>query len=116
VLHELHRKLGLIPFPGTLNLRVRPEVREALFLLRESFLRIADPAEPACPGYLQRVTLKANDRTCRSAYLILPEITMYKDVLEVISAENLRQMLDLNDGDSVEVEVEIEKFPAKMAQ
>lgn len=107
---ELQRKLGLIPFPGTLNLRVQPDAREALFLLRESFLRIADPAEPTCPGYLQRVTLKANGRACRSAYLILPELTMYKDVLEVIAAENLRQTLGLENGDPVEVEVVIEEF------
>jgi len=112
VLDELHRKLGLIPFPGTLNLNVQPEAREALFLRRESFLRIADPAEPACPGYLQRVTLEANGRACRSAYLILPELTMYKDVLEIIAAENLRQTLGLKDGDPVEVEAEIEEFPA----
>ena len=112
VLDELHRKLGLIPFPGTLNLSVQPEARETLFLRRDSFLRIADPAEPTCPGYLQRVTLTANGRACRSAYLILPELTMYKDVLEIISAENLRQTLGLQDGDPVEIEVEIEESPA----
>jgi riboflavin kinase, archaea type len=106
VLDELDRKLGLVPFPGTLNLRVEPEDREALFLRRASFLRIADPAEPTCPGYLERVTLQANGRACRSAYLILPELTMYKDVLEVIAAENLRQTLGLKDGDPVEVEIE----------
>ena len=109
VLDELRRKLGLVPFPGTLNLRVEPEAREALFLHRESFLRIADPAEPTCPGYVQRVTLQANGRACRSAYLILPELTMYKDVLEIIAAENLRQALGLKDGDPVEIEVEIEE-------
>jgi len=110
VLDELHRKLGLIPFPGTLNLSVEPQTREALFLRRESFLRIADPAEPACPGYLQRVTVRANGRACRSAYLILPELTVYKDVLEIIAAESLRQTLGLQDGDLVEMEVEIEEL------
>lgn len=104
VQEELLQKLDLIPFPGTLNLRVPPEARDALFARRESFLRIADPAAPACPGYLRRVILRANGRACSSAYLILPELTMYKDVLEVIAAENLRQMLSLKDGDLVEVE------------
>ena len=111
VLDELHRKLGLLPFPGTLNLSVQPEAREALYLRRNSFLRIADPAEPACPGYLQRVTVRANGRACRSAYLILPELTMYKDVLEIISAENLRQTFGLKDGDPVGIEVEFEESP-----
>jgi CTP-dependent riboflavin kinase len=30
---------------------------------------------------------------------------MYKDVLEIIAAENLRQALGLQDGDPVELEV-----------
>ena len=101
---ELREKLNLIPFPGTLNLHVPPEARDALFARRESFLRIADPSAPSCPGYLHRVILRANGRAFSSAYLILPELTMYKDVLEVIAAENLRQELRLKDGDAVEVE------------
>ena len=104
VLEELRQKLNLIPFPGTLNLRVEPEARETLYARRESFLRIADPSDPTCPGYLQRVTLRANGRVTGSAYLILPELTMYKDVLEVIAADNLREKLSLKDGDPVEVE------------
>ena len=100
---ELWRTLSLVPFPGTLNLRVPPEVRDALFARRDSFLRIADPSAPTCPGYLHRVILRANGSVCSSAYLILPELTMYKDVLEVIAGENLRQMLSLKDGDTVEV-------------
>ena len=101
---ELRRQLFLIPYPGTLNLRVPPEDWHALFGRRHSFLRIADPASPDCPGYLERVILRANGGVCPSAYLILPELTMYKDVLEVISAYNLRQKLNLQEGDAVDVE------------
>jgi len=101
---ELRRQLFLIPYPGTLNLRVPPEDRDALFGRRHSFLRIADPASPECPGYLERVILRANGGVCPSAYLILPELTMYNDVLEIISAYNLRQKLNLQDGDAVDVE------------
>src|SRR3989338_1820266 len=101
---ELRRQLFLIPYPGTLNLRVPPEDWHALFGRRHSFLRIADPASPDCPGYLERVILRANGGACPSAYLILPELTMYNDVLEIISAYNLRQKLNLQDGDAVNVE------------
>ena len=104
VQRELRRSLFLMPYPGTLNLRVAPEVRDAVFARRDSFLRIADPSAPECPGYLQRVILRANGLTCPSAYLILPELTMYKDVLEVVSAYHLRQKLNLRDGDRVEIE------------
>ena len=104
VQEQLRRLLFLLPYPGTLNLRVAPEVREALFARRDSFLRIADPSSPQCPGYLQRVILRASAGVCPSVYLILPELTMYPDILEFISAYNLRQKLSLKDGDSVEIE------------
>ncbi len=104
VRRELLRQLSLLPYPGTLNLRVLPKVREAIFARRNQFLRIADPSSPDCPGFLQPVILRAHGRTGPPSYLILPEKTLYPDVLEMISAHNLRQALGLSDGDRVEIE------------
>jgi len=106
VQRELLRLIGLAPFPGTLNLRVAPEMRDALLAQREQFLRIADPASPDCPGYLKKVTLRAHGRICDSAWLILPEKTLHADILEFIAASPLRATLALNDGDRVEGETE----------
>lgn len=108
VREALRRHLALAPFPGTLNLLVLPEIRNELFARRETFLRIADPSSPDCPGYVKKVTLRANGRACHSAYLILPELTMYQDVLEIISEHPLRETLALADGDFVEVETKTE--------
>ena len=36
--------------------------------------------------------------------MILPELTMYKDVLEIIADDNLREKLRLHDGDAVRIE------------
>ena len=105
VQRELERTLALRPFPGTLNLRVKPQVREALFPRREEFLRIADPSSPQCPGYLKEVVLNANGRTCSVAWLILPELTMHRDIVEIIAPVALRKSLNLNDGDPVDVEI-----------
>jgi riboflavin kinase, archaea type len=104
VAKELRRTLDLTPFPGTLNLRVTREARAAVFALRQHFLRIADSTLPDCPGYLQKITLRANGRACESAWLILPEKTMYDDVLEIIAAASLRQQLSITDGDCVTIE------------
>ena len=104
VRRELRQKLALDPFPGTLNLRIAPDVWSGLFARRAAFLKIDNPSSPGCPGFLQRVILRANGRLCSSAYLILPELTMYKDILEIIAAENLREKLGLKDGDRVRVE------------
>lgn len=101
---QLREKLGLVPFPGTLNLQVSPDACSAVYAQRGGFLKIADPAAPGCPGYVKRVTLQGEGRSYRSAYLILPELTMYKDVLEIIAEDNLREKLNLKDGDKVQVE------------
>ena len=103
---QLQEHLSLTPFPGTLNLRVSTEIRQSLFERRKEFLRISDPASPDCPGYVKKVTLHANGRTCETAYLILPEKTMYHDVLEIVAAVSLREHLLLSDGDAVEVEID----------
>ena len=54
--------------------------------------------------FLSKWVLTVNGQVYSSAYLILPELTMYNDVLEIIAAENLRQKLCLQDGDVVRVE------------
>jgi riboflavin kinase, archaea type len=109
---QLRQHLGLTPYPGTLNLRVSAAIRESLFQRRQEFLRIvgphADPASPDCPGYLKEVTLRANGRDSESAYLILPEKSMYQDVLEIIAAVSLRDDLSLSDGVTVEVALELD--------
>ena len=101
---QLREKLGLTPFPGTLNLQVSPDACSAVYAQRGGFLKIDDPASPGCPGYVKRVSLQCGGRSYRSAYLILPELTMYKDVLEIIAADNLREELNLKDGDKVQLE------------
>lgn len=103
---QIQHHLTLTSFPGTLNLRVERAVRAALFAQRHGFLRIADPSAPDCPGYLKKVGLRANGRRCDEAWVILPEKTMYDDVLEIISAYNLRETLALKDGDPVEIELQ----------
>lgn len=101
---ELRLKLALECFPGTLNLRISEQVWSELYARRNSFLKIADPSSASCPGFLKGVTLRAHGRVYSPAYLILPELTMYKDVLEIIAADHLRQKLGLQDGDVVRVE------------
>ena len=105
---QLRQHLDLAPFPGTLNLRVSPEIRRSLFDRRQEFLRIADPhsdpASPDCPGYLKEITLRANGRTSAGCWLVLPEKSVHTDVLEIISAQSLREALALQDGDPVAVD------------
>jgi len=104
VRRELRDKLGLNCFPGTLNLRIPEKSWSEIHARRNDFLKISGPDSGNCPGFLKHVKLQANGRANEAAYLILPELTVYKDVLEIISADNLRQALGLTDGDLVIVE------------
>ena len=104
VRRQLRQKLSLDPFPGTLNLVISADVWLALYNRRSTFLKIADPSSANCPGFLKAVTLRAHGLICPLAYVILPELTEYQDVLEIIAAENLREKLGLEDGDRINVE------------
>jgi len=104
VRRELRQKVVLDPFPGTLNLRIPADAWSALYARRTNLVKIADPSAASCPGFLMHVVLQAQGRFCPSAYVILPEWTIYKDVLEIIAAENLRAKLQIKDGDRVRVE------------
>ena len=104
VRNQIKDKTAIDPFPGTLNVRITKDAWESLFARRHAFLRIADPETNSCPGYLRKVVLRSQLGTTQTAYVILPEMTIYSDVLEIISGERLRDRLGLVDGDSVHVE------------
>ncbi len=101
---ELRDRLGFDPFPGTLNLKIDPDLWNTIYSNRDSLLKISDPASSTCPGFLKRVRLQAGKERSCFAYLILPELTMYKDVLEIVAPESLREKLGLQDGDAVTIE------------
>lgn len=96
------KKLGFEPFPGTLNARVRKEymnqrqmIDAAPFILIEGFTNGTRTFGPA-----KCIRAKINDEA--DGALLLPVRTHYgDDVFEVISAENLRKMFKLKDGDII---------------
>ena len=102
---EIRKKLGFEPFPGTLNLRIDPECMP----LRQQLRRME-------PQIVQG--FKDNDRAygdlfaydCRIGRLdcaiIIPLRTSHgPDIIEVISASDIKKTLGKKDGDSVKVVV-----------
>jgi len=96
----LQKQLGIRPYPGTLNLKVSRESL-ARFMLGRPAVRI--------PGF------NAKERTfgaldCYPVHIkgiysaiIVPERTVHKDTIELVSDDSLRRSLGLKDGDMVEV-------------
>ena len=100
--NKIKQFLGRVPWPGTLNLRVKPEER-ALFL--------AGLDEAEIPGYTTKERTYGSVRYFpvtvggRSCGLLLPTRTTYgPDKVELVDTVELRKTLHLHDGDEVVVE------------
>lgn len=98
-------KLGIDPYPGTLNLRV---VKEDMIIKKrldfEEGIKIDGfTAENRTFGSVKAFKCRVNGL---DVFIVIPQRTHYPgDVLEIISDKKLREALNLKDGDSVEVEV-----------
>ncbi len=98
---QIEEKLSFSPYPGTLNIRLTREstkLKEAL--AKAPGIRIL-PASGNYAGKLFKASLMSSE-----CAVIFPEIPLYpEDVIEAISAENLRKKLNLVDGNLCEIEV-----------
>ncbi len=102
---EFREKLGFSPYPGTLNLSLTgsawAEARSRL--QRASGIAIVPP-QGFCASKCFAVLI--NERI--EAAAVLPDITDYPaDKFEVLAPVAVRQELNLQDGDTVRLRVEI---------
>jgi CTP-dependent riboflavin kinase len=104
--HQFIGKLGIDPFPGTLNMLIeRADAREQWRRLRDSpGIRIDNPNDGPhdCDARCYPVRLA----DCIDAAIVLPEVDGYPSgQVEIIAAANLRATLGVADGDEIELEV-----------
>ncbi|MCE4617109.1 MAG: CTP-dependent riboflavin kinase [Desulfurococcales archaeon] len=103
---NIRAKLGFIPYPGTLNVRILDEYTEKY---QEAIMKIipviVDP--PLIPGSkLGRAVFYTAYLHGVKVYIVRPEITVYGfDVIEIVAPFNIRQKFGLRDGDEVEIEI-----------
>ena len=105
---QFKEKLGFEPFPGTLNIKIknhcldlRKKMAELPFIKMDSFSDGARTygAVDCYPAEIRGVC----------GYIIVPERTHYQqDLLEMIAPANIRNQLNLKDGDTVSVIVKTE--------
>lgn len=96
-------KLGIDAYPGTFNIMVLPADRERLSTIRQApGVAITPPDSNFCAA--KAFSVLVGDRI-RGA-VIFPAVPDYPRLqLEIVSADNVRQTLQLKDGDPVEVKV-----------
>ncbi len=103
---QFQDKLGMIPYLGTLNLKVEQVYWDQLRRLRTSDGIHIDgfKTEDRTFGAVKAFRAKINGV---DAAVIMPVRTVYTDVIEIISEVYLREALALNDGDMLSVEIDI---------
>lgn len=100
---QIEQKLGFTPYAGTLNLRLSAESIEHKELLKKACPIEIVPAE----GYYSGKLFKAFIGKLECA-IVVPEVPGYpKEILEIIAAVNLREMLQLKDQEEVTIAVNL---------
>ena len=94
---QFFQKLGFVPFPGTLNIKLDEAFNPGPDQIRIEGFREEERTFGKCKCY----KIKLNGL---EAAIIRPERSSYPlDLAEVISPHRLREALKLEDGDAVEV-------------
>ncbi len=102
--NQIKEKLFFEPYPGTLNVRIYPGDLDKVNFLR-SLPGIS------LKGFVSQGRTFGNVKAFLStingveAALIMPDRSHYTDVIEVISRDNLRKKLKLEDGSTVDIVV-----------
>jgi len=95
------RKLGINPFPGTLNLRVDKAERDAFLSSRKSVMVEAFRNRKRTFGWIRAYPVKVGSI---KAAAVIPERTLHNsDTIELISKKYLRKALKLKDNNRVTI-------------
>lgn len=89
-----HGKLGCPPYPGTLNIKVDGATIQKFlsFAIKQEF-----------QGNFGSVYYTMGEIEGERCILLIPEKTNHQNILEIISCKNLRDGLNLNDGELVKI-------------
>jgi riboflavin kinase len=105
VKRQIVEKLGFTPYHGTLNIELTKEEFEKRDLLEKAQAIEISPVKGFGRGRCFRASLM-DKLECA---IVIPKVPNYpENVIEVITATNLREKLQLRDGDSVEVRILME--------
>ena len=102
---QFTERLNYAPYPGTLNVRVTEEaLRKVGLVAHWTGVRIDGfQASGRSFGGATCFVARMNEHPC---HLIHPDRTHYKDVVEFVAPDCLREALGVKDGDTVKVELE----------
>ena len=103
-MNQFKSKLGFTPFEGTLNVLVDPEDVGKLDVVRSIAGHIISGFSCDGRSFGDVIAYKAKIRNIDCA-IVVPERSHYVDTIEIICQYHLRRTLSLNDGDRVDVKI-----------
>ncbi len=101
---QFQEKLHFLPYLGTLNLKIREEDADKIAVLnsRNGIEINGFRTDDRTFGGAKAFKCKVNNVDCA---VLIPERTVHREVLELISEHFLREKLRLKDGDKVKVQI-----------
>ena len=101
-------KLGFKPYPGTLNVEIEHVEKNKLRLLKDTRAIVIQDFKTnnRTFGSVRCFNAKINNI---SGAIVLPMRSHYSQILEFISKDYLRDELNLKDGDTVNITIELKK-------
>ena len=103
VKQQVKEKLGFIPYHGTLNIMLSEESAKRRKLLEKATSMKVCPVEGYCSGKIFKAFVGMLE-----CAIVIPEVAGYPgNVLEIVAPVNLREKLQLADGDKITVTVNL---------
>lgn len=104
--NQFKELLGFVPFEGTLNLNIIPEDVGKLDVIRKSKGILISGFVSEGRTFGNVIAYKARIRNLDCA-IVVPEMSHYRETIEIICNYHIRRTLGLDNGDEVEVIVDL---------
>lgn len=99
---QIKEKLGFTPHLGTLNIRLSEEYSGTKDLLKQMKGILIMPTS----GFRRGKCFRAYVIDGVECAIVVPEVEDYpEDLMEIVASANLREKLELEDGDTIEVKI-----------
>ena len=103
VRQQIQQKLGFTPYPGTLNLKLSPQSAQSRRMIEKKAVLKICPQKNYCEGTLIKAFVGAHE-----CAVVIPKVENYpRDILELVASFSLREELQLRDGDTVTVTIDL---------
>ena len=103
---QFERILGFKPFEGTFNMRIDKDDMGKLDIIKGSSGYLVNGFVSEGRSFGNVIVYKAKIRNIDCA-VVVPERSHYREVIEIICQYHLRRTLSLNEGDSIDLRVDI---------